>query len=372
MTFVSIPRDARRPLEIGRYARNDRLVLASFQKRLAELAGSAAETRSKVIFRSTGSMVIPDSAALGVERTRGRFAWHSGPYASLLSVRFVMAQQNNGTATAPYGRLKVTRTDASVLGYAFGRFGAATGATDVPGRFGVRTTTLVASTTDTTIVFLDPDTDYFAEITEHDYARVQSVVVREISLSPDTDNGYTPIPSPGAPIYDIDRQRPLAMARNLYRAGGAHLWNWHADTDALAPVFSTATYTNIIDGTSTVTAFAPGANLDLRSRARLKDAGTVPIVMKVYANGTNGVVRLVHQDDGTMMSVVVNAGAGWYVIQGTLTNTIAKYVLHAAALTGTMTVYAVSIWQGDAAIEQLAASTAYMRMIVFTGTASMS
>ncbi len=372
MTVISIPRDARRPLEVGRYARNDKPPTARFQQQLAELAGASAYVRSKVMFRSVGSLVIPSSAALGVERTRGRFAWHSGPYASLLSIRFVMAQQDNGTATAPYARLRVTRTSGTVLGDAFARFGSATSATDVPGSLGVRTTTLVASSSDSTIVTLDPDTDYFAEITEHDYARIQSIIVREISLPPDTDNGYAPIPSAGGIIYETDRSAPLRMARNLYRNGGAHLWNWYADTDAAAPVFSAATYTNVIDTTSTVTAFAPGAILDLRSCSRLKDGSNVPTVMKVYANGTNGVVRLVHQDDGTMLSVAVTAGAGWYPVQGMLPNTLSRYVLHAAALTGTMTVYAASIWQGDAAAEQLAASTAYLRMIVFTGTASMS
>ena len=371
ITAITIPRDARVPLKVGKFARNDLPPTAEFQRQLAELAGASAFVRSKVIYRSAGSMVIPDSEAGGVDRTRGWFAWHSGPYATLLSVRFVMAQQNNGTPTSPYARIRVTTTNGDAAGDAYGRFGSASGATDVPARFGVRTTTLVDATTNE-IVYLDPDTDYFATITEIDYARIHSIIVREISLSPDTDNGYAPIVSQGGPIYDSDRSAVSMMARNLHRAGGAHLWNWHAESAADAPVFSTSTYTNVIDETSTVTAFAPGATLDLRSCSRLKDGSNVPVVMKVYANGTNGVVRLVHQDDGTMMSVAVTAGAGWYPVQGMLPNTIARYVLHAAALTGTMTVYGVSIWQGDAASAQLASSTAYMRAFAFNGTASMS
>lgn len=369
MTAVTISKYAQRPLAVGKFARNDLPPTARFQQQLGELAGYNALCRAKVVFRSVGSLTIPASSAS--TRVRARFAWHSGPYASRLEVRFVMAQQNNGTATAPFGRLQVVNTAGEYIGDAFARFGASATAVDAPDYFGTRTSLLGKSDqltllSDNVPVYIEPDTDYFATISEHDYGRIQSVSVREISMTPDTDNGYAQAVTTGGIIYDTDRATPVTMARALYRQGGAHLWNWWADTDATAPVFSTATYTNIIDTTSTdVSSFRPGARLDLRSRARLKDGGQVPVVMKVYADGTNGVVRLLDSTGATIISASVTAGAGWYPVQGLLPNTIAKYDLHAAALTGTMTLYAVSIWQGDVASQAVAASPAYLRIRAF-------
>lgn len=369
MTAVVIPRDAKKPLAVGKYARNDRPVNASFQRSLAELAGYAAYVRNRIIFRSHGTLLIPNST--GSDRVRARFAWHSGPYASALSARFVMAQQDNGTVTAPYASLKVYDSAGVLFGVALARFGAAAAATDAPDYLGERSATLVNPSNEIEIVYLDPDTDYTAVLTEHDNARVQSIAVGEIGLNPDTSNGYAPMVSVGGPILDTDRSTVATMASQLYRRGGAHLWNWYAETDASAPTIASATYTNVIDGTSTtVNGFSPGATLDLRYRDRLKDAGDVPVVMKVYASATAaaGVVRLVDLD-GTLLSVPVTGAAGWYAVNGMLPNTLIKYDIHAAASSGSVTVYSVSIYQVDtAANEVLADGAAMTRIIAYDGT----
>ncbi len=354
MTAISISKAARRPVQVGRHVRNGFRPVSEFQDVIAELAGHGASVRTKVVARHHGSLAtgdngsaIPNSATLGVDRTRARFAWHAGPYAQYLFVRFTLAPQNNGSATSPYVRLRVRDADNLIVGDAFGRGGAATGATDKPDELVVRATTLVVSDTDTTIVELTPDTDYFAEITEHDYGRLQSFVAYEVSLIPDTDNGYpSRSAAVGSSVLDADREDPTVMLRRLWRRGGAHLWNWWCDLDSEARNTTSSTYKNLIDDTSTTTTSAPGVRLNLLKRNRLKDDGMIPVVLKVYADDTDGSVRLVDSTGTTMLECDIDDGEGWYAVQGELPASDAKYLLHYGT-SDDLTVYATSLYQCD-------------------------
>lgn len=351
MTLVSISKVAKRPVQVGRHVRNGFIPAAEFQSTLAALAGYTANVRSKVIFSHHGSLAtgnlgsaIPNSTAS--ERVRGRFSWRAGPYAQLLVARWTLAPQNNGTPTNPFCRLRVRDSFDVIVGDIFGRGGAATGATDTPGELIGRTSTMVVSDSDSTIVELTPDTDYFAAITEHDYARLQDLVVYEVSLLPDTDNGYAQTNAiGGAPVLASERQQVLEMARAMWLRGGAHLWNWWADTPVEARNTTSSTYKNLVDDTSTTTTSAPGVRLNLLKRDR-SNSSEVPVVMKVYGTDNDGSVRLVDSSGTTMLEVDVDNGEGWYAVSGTLPATDAKYLLHYGT-NDDLTVEAVSLYQCD-------------------------
>lgn len=351
MSAITISKVAKRPVQVGKWVRNGFVPAAEFNDKLAELAGYAASVTTKVVFShhgslATGALSSAIPASTGSERSRGRWAWRSGPYAQYLLMRFSLTRQNNGTATNPYVRVRVRSATNSIVGDAFGRGVAATGSTDTPGELLDRVSILVASDSDSTLVVLTPDTDYFAQITEHDYARLHDLVVYEVSLVPDTDNGYPDRNQvAGSPVIASDRDDVLVMARNNWRRGGAHLWNWWADTPSDVRTTSSSTYRNLIDNTSTSTTSAPGVRLNLTNRTRA-GRNAVPVVLKVYASDTNGSVRLVDSSGTTMLECTINNGAGWYAVQGTLPATYAKYLLHFGS-SGSLTVEAVSLYQCD-------------------------
>lgn len=353
MTAITISKSAKPPVQVGRWVRNGFRPVSDLQDILAELAGYSAFVRTKVVARHRGALstgtigsAIPDSASMGAERERAWFSWRTGPYAQLLLVRFTLARQNNGTPTNPYVRLRVRDASNTIVGDAFGRGGAASGATDKPDEMTVRATALVASESDTTIVSLPPDTDLFACLTEHDYARLQSFVVYEVSLAPDTDNGYPArAASLGSPVLADEREDATVMLRQLWLRGAAHLWNWWADDPDDARNTTSSTARNLIDDTSTTTTSAPGCRFRLNNRNRVS-ATTIPVVMKVRANDTDGLVRLVDSSGTTMLECEIDDGEGWYAVQGELPATDAKYLLHYLT-NDDLTVYGVSLYQCD-------------------------
>lgn len=254
MTAIIISRDVTLPIEVAQYVRNGKPPTADLQNQLATAAGYAAYVTSKPIFHSAGQLVgtagaslIPSSLAT---RYRWRFAFHTGPYAWYLMARFEIAPQDNGTPTDPYCKLEIYNTSNTLVGTCNVHGGSSGGTyADVPINMtgGVA---LVLNPSDlTAIADLDPDTEYTGVFADVGYARLQSASVWEVSLNPDTDNGYAPNNlGAGGPIYSSHRNDVAAMARLLHKRSGTPVFHWCSNVDSAAPSQTSGTST----GTATM------------------------------------------------------------------------------------------------------------------------
>lgn len=320
MTAISISTNLQAALEVAQFVRNGRAPTSDIQNRLATMAGYAAYVDSKMIFRSAGqlcsggSSLVLDSVAT---RPRWRFAFHTGPYAWYLMTRLEIAPQNNGTPTDPYCELRIYNTSGTQVGVCTIHGGSSDGSyADVPinmtGGVG-----LVLNPSDLgSIADLDPDTEYTGVFWDVGYARLQSAAVWEISLNPDTDNGYAPNNlGTGGPIYSSHRNDVAAMARLLHKRSGTPVFHWCSNVDSAAPSQAGATSQAVASMTlgaltlSSTGTLDAGATVDSTLGAlTLSSTGTTTATLSYTASMSPDPVDSLATLTGTI-SVVVGGSA---------------------------------------------------------------
>ncbi len=243
MSSVPISRQARSPIRVSQFTRNGLVPAADFQALLAESTGFAARYRTKLVFsRSCTIAGIPNSTP--GERTRWRFAFDSSAYVDTLLVFMEFAPSSIPVTVAPYGLLEICPigtsdgSEGAAVGQARIDWGGSNGLlSDVPRNFGGTFSVLVDPADGHTPVSLTPLTAYAGRIKDVNFARLISCSVIELTLAPDTDDGYprTGVRS-GQPIYDEDRLAVARMQRNLWNYGGQSLWNYTTEVSSSAPV----------------------------------------------------------------------------------------------------------------------------------------
>lgn len=339
MSGVNVPLYAKKPVDIKRWVRNTRAPIAQVQNLLAEMAGYAAYVRAPMRWRSpgmiyaAGASLIPTSQA--AERERWHFPIHTSTYALYLWGRITLALQNAGSLADCYARVSlrsgVLATD-TVLATADTHWGGYSGTpSDVPSEWADFDFVLANPADSSDIYEVTGETDYYLTVSELNYARIVSAELHEIALVPDTDNGYAPTNfADGSPIYDNDRAHVVSMARRTWKRHAVPLAHFHADTDTRS-IAAAATARNPIDDSSTaVSAATPGYTLDMRNRTTLNRTSLgVPVEFRVYADGTDadtGTVKILDSSGTEMLSVAVDQGGPrWYLTQGYLPATLAKY-----------------------------------------------
>jgi len=232
--FISI--GARAAVVIREFVRDGKAPVAELQNRLAETIGHGVIAHTKQIF-SRYSPIPSIPASAGSSRTRWRFAFHSGPYARLIGVRMELAPQDDGLgATDPYAQLDIALATAPTVtvGTANVHYGSSYGAyDDVPWNFGGGVRYLDDGTGG--LGWLLPDTEYVGTFYDYDHARLFGATVFEVSLEPDTDDGF-PRANHGAggSILDIDRQSASSMTRQLWARSAAMLWSGGSESNSTA------------------------------------------------------------------------------------------------------------------------------------------
>ncbi len=388
MTALTISKNIQPVLQTRQFARNGKPVVVEYQNALASALDHFALVRPRFIFHrvspftgAAGGANIPASNSTTAARPRWRFAWRSGPFARFLVVQMELAPQNYGDAGDPYGLLQVRNSAGTIIGDAEIHWGNSDGSfTDVPSNFGGGAQVLTdPNTQDTTVVEIEPDTDYWGLISDVGYGRVISAEVSEASLSPDTDNGYAwNYNATGTPIYYQQREDIALMGRTCWRKGGRQLINYTSDTDATVTGSSgaEATFKNVISGATSVTAATPGWKLDMTYRTTLGRAALgVPVVMKVTALSTAGNtarIRLVDSAGATMLEQTCDqAGEFNYTTTGYIPADEDKYDIHWGGSSDAFYVRAVSIYEYDAAGETVSGAAAISRTffsVAATGT----
>jgi hypothetical protein len=391
MTAITIPNTATPPIAQKQFIRNSRSPAAELQNMLAERMGYAAAVKPRMLASFGGALWSGGASSVAGSlvgtRKRWRFQFHSDSYCQFLRVHFVLARQDDAAAADCNVRMRVY-SDAAMstcVAQAKHHYGASSSVpTDAPSEFGSAIVRLT-DPDDGLPVDLTPDTDYWVEFEDVNYARMVSACVWEVPLPPDTDNGYASTNhSAGSPVLDSDRAKLADMGRNLHRRGGPILWCYSSNTDATARVHTnaSATYRNVIDDTSTtVGVTTPGVTLNLVSHATMRQQATtgVPVRMWVYCaniEDDNGEIRLLDSTGATMLSVVCDAAAtGWVEATGYLPATLAKYDLHYGGNTeGSLAVYAVTLYEyehGALEMQAAGAATGDVRIRAFDATSSL-
>lgn len=347
---------ALQPIQWARYARNGKRPDVAMINQLNELANQCVLYRTKEVFRATGKMTteatILSSGGAG-DRARWRFAFHTGPYTHTLMVRACMIPQDSSPGSNSYARLDIatSATGSPAVASATLEHGPA------PWGTGTVSTGWTHYKWVTRYITVSPDTDYYGTFYDVDNGRLVAACVSEYASMTEHFDGYLPQNlAAQSHIVDVYREYLAAIVKNLHRRGGATVLNWSVDDGTAPQTRAGGTSQNLIDNSSTtISAATPGFTLQMDYVNRVSQTSGVPCVMKVYGSkdGTqnDGEVYLKDSAGNTIASVtnVFTSTAQWHS-SGVFNLPAAtdKYDLQfarAGIVTGTLSVYAVSIYQ---------------------------
>lgn len=359
MAKVLVPRFLLPPFQWERWVRNGlRPSWVTGYEAARRLLATVALHRKVHFIKCQPMNAIEASSASTV--VPWRFTGHSG-YAdsnSALFLRFITVLVGPDTAsTDPYAYW--TLNDGSATNTEEMHLGAVVSGTVVPNDMRVFSTRLA----------LTPAVNFTCELNLVDRCRAVAACVYQehnLDVTVPTSPATTPtgVVDPreyfdGAMITDYQHAQLLQQSNNLWERNGAHIFSWSRDDHNGGQAISSATYTNLLDLTSTsVTANTPGFRPQLRYHHTQKSTN-VPFTMRVFAqrtagtNATNG-VRL-QTSSGTLAEATGWTGsASWITATGNFdgTQNTTKCDLQIKQDPGgdasTLTVYHVSVYEHKA------------------------
>lgn len=246
MTALTISRSATTAMQVAQFIRNGKAPTADIQNQLATMVGYAAKVLAKPLWRSAGELVGTGGTSLVIDslatRPRWRFPLHTSPYHWYLMARFEIAPQNNGSATSPSCRIDIANTANTVIGSSSVYGGSSGGSyADVPINMTGGTTIVLDAADPNSIAPLVADTEYTGVFWDVGYARLMAASIWEVTLEPNTDDGYAANNhSSSSPIYSSHRDDVAAMARLLHKRSGVPVFHWCSNVDSAAPVQASA------------------------------------------------------------------------------------------------------------------------------------
>jgi hypothetical protein len=336
------------PIEIDRFCRNGQHPNPVLQNQVNAQANAAVLYRSKEVFSAGDEAFGANIASGGAgDRQRWRFAFRTGPYTHALYYVVIMGQPSAGFTNNTYSRLDlftVTDESAVVVATNFVYGNDPTNGTDSGFGFLKVITGFVDGITG--------DTAYYGRFVDVDNGCMVAACVFDLQSMTENTGGYlAQSATTHTPVLNLHRSLPVNISNALWQIGGAHVLNWSVNAGASPITTTSATLTNIVDGTSTgaPTAATPGYTLNMTDKDRLNSGGNVACVMKAFAKvsgAVTGTVYLKDSSNNTVTSVAVTSTtAGWVSATFNLPATVAKYDLQFATSAGTLSLYAVSIYE---------------------------
>jgi hypothetical protein len=339
------------PIQPDLFCRNGKRPDVALINRLDEAANQSVLYRGKEHFAAVGAFA-PNLVPFGAgDRTRWRFAFHTGPYAHALYVLVGMTPPGtSGASSNAYCRLDIY-SDAAM----------ATLVKSETFVHGVNPTGTAAGSygweylkpLEKFVTGLSPDTDYYGKFTDVDYGQIEHACVCDLQSMTENYSGYLPqnITTHSA-VLDKYRQNLATIFHQEWKRGGSRVLWWGVDDGTAPLVRSSATDVNVVDGTSTaVSASTPGYTLDMRGKARVSQISGVPVVMKAFGNCAfgSGIVKLKNSAGSTVATVSVNAASNaWFSTSFNLPATVDKYDLHYAGTgVGSLTLYNVIVYEHE-------------------------
>jgi hypothetical protein len=356
MTTVNVPSVLQPALQTNQVIRNSSYPSTAVQSFFQQQTNFILRHRAKEV--ASFASGIDDIALGGFTGTQSnwRFAYRSSSHARHMFVDFVMAMGYKGSSDDPFCSMLLENGAGTDIGTATFHYGATD--EDIPDQLSTFGSSRQAVKSGGVIVELAPDTEYFGTFSSTDGGRLVSATVYEVSLDPDTDNGYcTSGVAISSPVMDEDRELVVTNLRDAWKHNAAPLWHWASAVDSAAPTRTTATSRNWIDqtlGAGGVIASDPAVTLVQLPKLSTVRRVTVPCKWWVHAKLASGVgpatVTLVGQTAGVVATIgVVTATAAWYSADVDLDAVSDRYALH---MTGdgvvAMTLYASSLYMYEA------------------------
>lgn len=339
------------PIQADLFARPNKHPDAALINQLNRAGNVAGICRTKEVFRAIARLesgnsivgLVPSSFGAG-DRARFRFAFRTGKYAHALGIIVGMVPQDSGMNQNSYCRLDISNGAGAIVGTTTFVYGA----NPIGSTYAIRGWQYYKQIMGF-IDGLDVDTEYYGVFTDVNFGRLHSACVFELSSFTENFNGYLPqnITNHSA-ILDVHRENLVTLQNNLLQKSAATLFSWTVE-DGTVPVSRAGTAVNVLDGSSTSnTASSPGWKMDLTNKDRRAELG-VPVVMKVCAKNTTGagVVSLVDSSGTTVLSISAGwtSSITWQSVSGYIPAGVDKFDLHVASSSGTVSLYAVSLYQ---------------------------
>jgi len=332
-----------------RWARNGQIPDAYFLRQLVTAQNHALAYRRKTFFRwgDFEQRFTGISASTVIWRVR----CHTGLAATKIGIIAGMGRSDKGSAGDPIFTFRASKVAGGSDSVQIHAGASLVAPTDVPSEIIWRDAT----------VDVDPDADYELDLTTEDYARPLSVLLYEIA-NPEVDeatNYYVEAaPTIEQPVYDATHLRILQGMSEMWRRNGRHLLSWGGSGTGTNPTFNSTTWTNVIDGSTSVSASTPGYYFHSDEEGEAKhirvsdtSASTVNVVLAVHCSVTGsatGEVRL-QSTGGTAASITgMGTASAWYTTTTTITtdNLLDKLDLQCRTSNGanTVTLNAVSLY----------------------------
>jgi hypothetical protein len=332
-----------------RWARNGMIPDAKFAKALVRGLNHISAYRRKT-FLMAGDW---DNAISGTggSTVMHRFRCHTGYAATHIAFELIIANtQADGFGDEPQIQIDVTEVG-----------GATTTVTrDVGFNDDAGSTAFAPNNLGTWDVHVpvDADTSYEVTVTAIDHARLVSIGAREIASNIIDESVLFYIedsPTLFFPIYDRMRLLLAGGLSDMWKRNGSHLLSWTTN-GAASPTFASTTWTNVIDGATSVAASTAGYYLGadaytLDQHCRIASPGVMHVVLAAHgscAGGSTGEVRL-QDSTGTHLSLTgIGAASQWYATTPIFADASAfqKLDLQARVAAGgsTLTLNAVSLY----------------------------
>ena len=320
------------------YGRNGQIAAGNAMASLCRGVNQCLRWRTKELYSSPGDYDGINASAGAGPTTRWRTYVHTGPYVTTMRWFMTLARPSSGSTGSPKASIAVTTTAGAAVASADANYG-----------YGSTTTTLESMAEFTGTLTVSADTDYLITFTVADNGRLVNALLCEESIAPTTANGYVAdLYTSLTPIQDDARLAIQTALYALHRRGAAVVFDAHLDAHSS---IASATDTNIIDGSSTaVAASSPGWTLDMRYKARLKDAAVgVSCTFAAYgsmAAGTNGSVKIKDSAGATLATITgFTTTPSWRTATVTFPATKAKYDVTYSTTASTFTLNSVAVFE---------------------------
>jgi len=328
------------PRLIGRtgFARNTLPVMGAFGRRVWGATNHCLLYRRKTI--STKCLDLQNITA-GASGTNVLWhgSYHSGHGARLLVARIGLAPVDNSLATDAETYLTVDGTDTWKVHQTY------LGLSDTADNFSIALIP-AAVASDQVINW---------SLTAVDYARPYSLCLYELGdhEADTTDGGVNSQMGQASPLLDSRHKQLHEAQTEMWKTNAAHLYSWSRNNAGTAPTFTSATYTNFWDGTTTGGASVTTPHITLETTYHNTVGSTnVPIVMRVRGERTAGSgacsVQLVDDGNNQLAEVTGITTDGWYQTTANLTaGTIIAAIEAKTTFGSTLRIDAISIYEHE-------------------------
>lgn len=332
-----------RLIEYRRYAKNGYVPEAPFRRRVVNAQNHVMAFRRKTFLESNN---IAPGVGLAGSGIRYRGYGHSGHGATHLGIIVGIMLDNSSLGADPAVRFKSSAATGEVILHAGNYTGTPT---DSPSEIIWRDGQLA----------ITANTAFDFSVATEDYARICSVLVYEIAsdvVTAATNYYIEEAPGVDFPIWDASMERSHVGMSQLWRRNAGHLMTWPGSGTGTNPTYNSITWTNVIDGATTVSAttapiaYLGDATVNLEPWRRYSKT-TLDVVLAVHCSVTGsatGEVRLI-DTVGTRASITgMGTGSAWYTTATTMSglDTMGKVDLQCRTsnAANTVTLNAVSLY----------------------------